>query len=106
MTEKQTPDEQIHDDAEAALADQTPVYPVTKLTRRKEPSVRLEPTPKGHRMILSPAELGGAVATRNLLARMSHYAEDGSDQDALAAMAKLDKVLDRYPVEWVEPKPK
>lgn len=103
---ERTEDEQVTDDSEAALAEQTPVYPVTKVTRRKAPGIKLVPTDDGYRAELTPSQLGTLAAAHTLTGELSAHAKDGTETLAIDAMLTLTLLLERYPIEWVEPKPK
>jgi hypothetical protein len=103
---ERTEDEQLHDDAEDAIADQTPVYPVTKVTRRKRPVIKLIPTDNGYRAELTPSQVGTLCASHELIGELSAHAKDGTETLAIDAMLPLTLLLERYPVDWQDPKPK
>ncbi len=106
--DERTDDEQLHDDAaeENALADQTPVYPVTMVTQRKPPAIHLVPVlTGGNRMVLSSAQLGGLLDTKGILLAMARNATDGAEKLTGPIGDALDKLLDRYPHEFKVPRP-
>lgn len=106
MDDKPTPDEDAGDDAAERLGDQTPVYPVTKVTQRKPPAIHLDPVlTGGNRMILSSTQLGCLLDTRNILLAMRGNATDGAEELAAQFGHSLDRLLDRYPHEVKPPRP-
>lgn len=103
---KPTPDEQAGEAAAERLGEQTPVYPVTKVTRRKAPKILIEPSPKGRRVVYSPAQLYTLYAAKALLLESDTHADDGSNDLAAVAASQMHTFLRRYPVDWVDPTPK
>ncbi len=97
MTKNQTPDEQIHDDAEAALADQTP-------TRRR---FAIDETPDGDLVVLSKGERSAMtklIATCNTIRKRA----TGQTKDiALKLLPLLEELSNAYRVhEYTIAKPK
>lgn len=101
---ERTDDERAHDDADETLAEQTPVYPVTKLTRREGPGIGIIPTPEGYRVKLSQVQVRTLYEAYDLLDYIERHATDGVQERASVAMSKFYAVLACYPVEVVEPK--
>ncbi len=102
--DERTEDERVHDDAAEAIADQTPVYPVTKVTRRKAPGIKLVPTDDGYRAELTPSQVGTLYAAHAIIGELSTHAKDGTETLAIDAMLPVTLLLARYPIEVVEPK--
>ena len=96
----------ITGDADNAIAEQTPVYPVPKLSPLKDPEVRLMPTPDGMRFVPTPSQLRVMYHATMLLTCWVTHASDGADDIASESLEPLAKLLERYPVEFVTPKPK
>jgi hypothetical protein len=83
-----------------------PVYPTTKVTRRKPMGIKLVPAPEGLRADLSPSQVGALYWAADVMQQIYEHATDGSQHIAEDAGDRIDRLLVLYPITWTDPKPK
>ena len=101
-----TPDEAAGKAAAERLNEQTPVYPTTKVTKLRPQDARIKVVDGKRHVALTPSQVAALYRAEAVVDLITGHATDGSEDAANQIGQSLPFLLSRYPVEWVDPKPK